>query len=172
MCFCFSDLVFYPYFCIDNFILFFVEKVISFTLYIRMMVELKNIYLIVVSSYTYKFLWNWKKYIKKIVIFYYISGYHFTSFFLLYFLWFCSFFTFFFCPYFLIYIIFLFKLLLYFFFFLFPFLNFTLNSRKPWREIVYINCCFEYEVWLFFNLHCSLNFFFPCIMHIVNVLNW
>jgi len=43
----------------------FVGKVFSFMLYIRMMVELKNIYITVVSSYTYKFLWNWKKYIKK-----------------------------------------------------------------------------------------------------------
>jgi hypothetical protein len=30
--------------------------------------------------------------------------------------------------------------------FFFFFLNFTLNSRKSWREKVYINCCFEYEV--------------------------
>ena len=43
----------------------FVEEVVSFTLYIRMMVELKNIYLTVVSSYIYKFIWNWKKYINK-----------------------------------------------------------------------------------------------------------
>jgi hypothetical protein len=88
MCFCHSDLIFYPYFCIDNLYYFFisVEKVVSFRLYIRMMVKLKNIYLTVVSFYTYKFLWNWKKYIKKIVFFYYISGYLFRFFFLLYFL--------------------------------------------------------------------------------------
>jgi len=117
----FSDLIFYPYFCIDNlyYYFFFVGKVVSFTLYIRMMVELKNIYLTVVSSYTYKFLWNWKKYIKKIVIFYYISGYHFTFFF--YFIFYDFVFSLhFFCPYFLIYIIFLFKLL-----FLFSFFSFS-----------------------------------------------
>jgi hypothetical protein len=172
MCFCFSDLIFYPYFCIDNLYYFYfcwksyffyaiykndgrTKKYLSnrsFFLYLQIYLELKKVY-------------------KKIVIFYYICGYHFTFFFLLYFIWFCSFFTFFFCPYFLIYIIFLFKLLFFSSFFLFPFLNFTLNSRKPWRERVYINCCFEYEVWRFFNLYCSL-IFFPCIMHIVNVLNW
>jgi hypothetical protein len=39
------------------YILFFiyVEKVVSFMLYIRMMVEIKNIYLTRVSFYTYKF---------------------------------------------------------------------------------------------------------------------
>jgi hypothetical protein len=39
------------------YILFFisVEKVVSFTLYIRMMVEIKNIYLNGISFYTYKF---------------------------------------------------------------------------------------------------------------------
>jgi hypothetical protein len=113
MCFCISDLIFYPYFCNDNLYYFFiyVEKVVSFRLYISMMVKLKNICLAVVFFYTYKFLWNWKKYIKKkIVIFYYISGYLFTFFFN------SIFYDFvlslhFFCPYFLIYIIFLFKLL-------------------------------------------------------------
>jgi len=115
MCFCLSDLIFYPYFCNDNlyiyFFLFLFKKVVSFRLYISMMVKLKNICLAVVFFYTYKFLWNWKKYIKKkIVIFYYISGYLFTFFF------YSIFYDFvlslhFFCPYFLIYIIFLFKLL-------------------------------------------------------------
>jgi len=113
MCFCISDLIFYPYFCNDNLYYFFiyVEKVVSFRLYISMMVKLKNICLAVVFFYTYKFIWNCKKYIKKkIVIFYYISGYLFTFFFN------SIFYDFvlslhFFCPYFLIYIIFLFKLL-------------------------------------------------------------
>jgi hypothetical protein len=128
MCFCFSDLIFYPYFCIDNLYYFYfcwksyffyaiykndgrTKKYLSnrsFFLYLQIYLELKKVY-------------------KKIVIFYYICGYHFTFFFLLY-------------------IIFLFKLLFFSSFFLFPFLNFTLNSRKPWRERVYINCCFEYEV--------------------------
>jgi hypothetical protein len=77
---------------------------LSFFLYLQISLELEKVY-------------------KKIVIFYYISGYHFTFFFLLYFLWFCSFFTFFFCPYFIIYIIFLFKLLFLFLFFLFFFFS-------------------------------------------------
>jgi hypothetical protein len=71
---------------------------------------------------------------------------------------------FFFCSYFLIYIIFLFKLLLFFFFF--PFLNFTLNSKKPWREreftlIVVLSTRYDdfliYIVHYFFflyNAHC------------------
>jgi hypothetical protein len=125
------------------YILFFisVEKIVSFTLYIRM-VEIKNIYLTGVFSYTYKFHWNWKKYIKKIVIFYYISGYHFTIFL----------FTLFSMILFFLYIFLsLFPNLYYFFvqiaFFFFSFfLNFTLNSRKPWRERVYINCCFWYKI--------------------------
>jgi hypothetical protein len=125
-----------------------------------MMVKLKNIYLTVVSFYTYKFLWNWKKYIKKIVIFYYISGYLFTFFFLLYFLWFCSFFTFFFPLFPNLY--YFFVQIAFFLFFFFFFLNFTLNSRKLWRERVYINCCFGtrhddfliYIVhWFFFSLY-------------------
>jgi hypothetical protein len=80
----------------------------SFFLYLQISLELEKVH-------------------KKIVIFYYISGYHFTFFFLLYFLWFCSFFTFFFCPYFLIYIIFLFKLLL---FFSFSFSKFYIEFKK------------------------------------------
>jgi hypothetical protein len=98
------------------FFFIYVEKVVSFTLYIRMMVKLKDIYLTVVSFYTYKFLWNWKKYIKKIVIFYYISGYLFTLFFFYFFFYDFVVYLHFFCPYFLIYIFFLLKLLFFFFF--------------------------------------------------------
>jgi hypothetical protein len=117
----------------------------SFFLYLQISLELKKVY-------------------KKIVIFYYISGYLFTFFF--YFIFYDFVLSLhFFCPYFLIYIIFLFKLLFFFF------LNFTLNSRKPWRERVYINCYFgtRYDDFLIYIVHW---FFFSYIMHIVNVLNW
>jgi hypothetical protein len=135
------------------------QKIVSFTLLslllsltkkvssIRRMAERKNLYLTRLLPIPINFIGTRK-----------ISGYHFAFIFFTLFPVILFFSLHFFCPYFLIYIS-LFCSNCFFSFFLF-FLHFTLNSRKPWWERVYINCCFRYQVWRFFSLCYSLNFFF------------
>jgi hypothetical protein len=76
MCFCFSDLIFYPYFCIDNLYYFCWKSSFFYAIYkndgrIKKYLSDHSFFLCLQISL------ELEKVYKKIVIYYYISGYHF-----------------------------------------------------------------------------------------------
>jgi hypothetical protein len=142
MCVCFSDLIFYSYFCIDNlyYYYFFWKNSFFYAVYkndsrIKKYLSNRSLFLYLQISL------ELEKVYKKIVIFYYISGYNFKFFFFDFVLSLHFFLSLFPNLY------YFFVQIAFFFLFSFFFSKFYIEFKETMeRERVYINCCFEYEV--------------------------